>query len=32
MTIPEPAIQARLRKFLRLDTSAAQQIIQTVPS
>jgi hypothetical protein len=32
MTIPEPAIQARLRKFLRLDISAAQQIIQTVPS
>jgi peptidoglycan/LPS O-acetylase OafA/YrhL len=28
MIIPEPAIQARLRKFLKLDVSAARQVIQ----
>jgi peptidoglycan/LPS O-acetylase OafA/YrhL len=30
MMIPEPAIQARLRKLLKLDASAARQIIQPV--
>jgi peptidoglycan/LPS O-acetylase OafA/YrhL len=29
MLIPEPAIQARLRKLLKLDTSAAQPVLAT---
>ena len=30
MLIPEPAIQARLRKLLKLDASAAQPVLQPV--
>lgn len=30
MLIPEPAIQARLRKFLKLEASTAQPILQSV--